>query len=152
LLHSAKGRFLSEVHAVVGAAVLVANALAGGWGAVAWLRKIPSVTFWPLLRVAQALVVVQVLLGLLLLARGQRAADDLHLLYGIAPLVVSVVSEGMRVGAAQRELEGVDDFDSLERREQVSLARRIALSEMGVMTVGALLILTLALRAFQTGG
>jgi hypothetical protein len=152
LLHSAKGRFLSEVHAVVGGAVLAANALVGVWGAVAWLRKTPSVAFWPLLRVAQALVVVQVLLGLLLLARGERAHDDLHLLYGIAPLVVSLVSEGMRIGAAQRELEGVEDFESLERREQVALARRVALNEMGVMTVGALLILTLALRAFQTGG
>ena len=43
-------------------------------------------------------------------------------------------------------------MDALERREQVALARRVALGEMGVMTVGALLILTLALRAFQTGG
>jgi hypothetical protein len=32
------------------------------------------------------------------------------------------------------------------------LATRVALAEMGVMTVGALLILTIALRAFQTGG
>ena len=58
----------------------------------------------------------------------------------------------MRAGVAQRELEGVEDIDALERSEQVALARRVALGEMGVMTVGALLILTLALRAFQTGG
>jgi hypothetical protein len=70
----------------------------------------------------------------------------------VAPLIVSLVSEGMRVGIAQRELEGVEDIDALERSEQVALAKRIALGEMGVMTVGALLILTLALRAYQTGG
>ncbi len=35
-------------------------------------------------------------------------------------------------------------------REQMALARKVALGEMGVMTVGALLILTLALRAYQT--
>jgi hypothetical protein len=58
----------------------------------------------------------------------------------------------MRVGIAQRELEGVEDVDALEHPEQVALAKRVALGEMGVMTVGALLILTLALRAFQTGG
>ena len=58
----------------------------------------------------------------------------------------------MRVGVAQRELEGVEDIDALERSEQVALAKRVALGEMGVMTVGALLILTLALRAYQTGG
>ena len=53
---------------------------------------------------------------------------------------------------AQRELEGVEDVDALERAEQVTLARKVALGEMGVMTIGALLILTLALRAYQTGG
>ena len=42
--------------------------------------------------------------------------------------------------------------DICARAEQVALAKRVALGEMGVMTVGALLILTLALRAFQTGG
>jgi hypothetical protein len=36
--------------------------------------------------------------------------------------------------------------------EQIAVARRVALGEMGVMTVGALLILTLSLRAYQTGG
>ena len=46
----------------------------------------------------------------------------------------------------------MEDLEALERREQVALARRVALGEMGVMTVGALLILTLALRAYQTGG
>lgn len=132
--------------------MLAANALAAAWGALAWSRKEPSVAFWPLLRVAQAFVVVQAVLGLLLLARGDRPNDDLHVLYGVAPLVVSLVSEGMRVGVAQRELEGVEDVDSLDRREQVTIARRVALGEMGIMTVGALLILTLALRAYQTGG
>ncbi len=91
-------------------------------------------------------------MGLLLLARGATAPDGLHVIYGISPLIITLVSEAMRAGVAQRELEGVEDMDALDREEQVSLARRVALGEMGVMTVGALLILTLALRAFQTGG
>jgi hypothetical protein len=57
----------------------------------------------------------------------------------------------MRFGVAQRELEDVEDIEALDRDEQVALARRVALNEMGVMTIGALLILTLALRAYQTG-
>ena len=132
--------------------MLASSAVAGAWGAVAWMRADPSLAFWPLLRVAQAFVTVQAVLGLLLLATGERAPDGLHVAYGIAPLVVSLVSEGMRVGVAQRELEGVADIEALERREQAALARRVALAEMGVMTVGALLTLTLALRAYQTGG
>jgi hypothetical protein len=138
----------------VGIAVLASNLVAAGWGAVGWLRREAraALVFWPLLRVAQATVVVQAVLGLLLLARGASAPDGLHVIYGIVPLFVSLISEGMRVGVAQKELEGVEDVDALERREQVALARRVALGEMGVMTVGALLILTLALRAYQTGG
>jgi hypothetical protein len=139
---------------LLGIAVLLANAVAAGWGAVAWARRDAhgSIVFWPLLRVAQATVVVQAVVGFLLLASGESAPDGLHVIYGVSPLVVSLVSEGMRVGVAQRELEDVDDVDALPRTEQVALARRVALAEMGVMTVGALLILTLALRAYQTGG
>jgi hypothetical protein len=138
----------------VGIAVLAANAAAAGWGAVGWLRKDASmsIVFWPLLRVAQATVVVEATVGFLLLARGASAPDGLHIAYGVAPLVIALVSEGMRVAVAQRELEGVEDLERLERREQVALAKRVALGEMGVMTVGALLIVTLALRAYQTGG
>jgi hypothetical protein len=139
---------------VVGIAVLATNLVAAGWGVIGWLRKDAraSIVFWPLLRLAQATVVIQAVIGFLLVARGASSPDGLHIVYGVAPLVVALVSEGMRVGIAQRELEGVDDLEALERSEQVTLAKRIALGEMGVMTVGALLILTLALRAYQTGG
>ena len=139
---------------VVGIAVLVTNAVAAAWGAIGWLRKDAraSLAFWPLLRVAQATVVIQVVVGFLLLARGASAPDGLHVAYGVSPLVITVITEAMRAGIAQRELEGVEDVDALERGEQVALAKRVALGEMGVMTVGALLIVTLALRAYQTGG
>jgi hypothetical protein len=136
----------------LGIAVLASNAAAAGWGAVSWLRSDPSVWFWYLLRLAQGAVAAQVVVGLLLLARGESAPDGLHIAYGISPLVVTLVSEGLRLAAAQRELEDVPDLDSLERPQQVALARRVALAETGVMTVGALLIVTLALRAYQTGG
>ena len=134
--------------------MLASNLLAAGWGAVGWLRKdaAASIVFWPLLRVAQALVAVQVVVGLLLLARGATAPDGLHVAYGVSLLLITLVSEAMRAGVAQKELEGVPDLDALERSEQVALARRVALGEMGVMTIGALLIVTLALRAYQTGG
>jgi hypothetical protein len=143
---------MAGFHMWLGIGVLASNALAAGWGAVAWLRKRPSLAFWPLLRVAQGFVVVQVVVGLLLLASGRRAGDDLHMVYGIALLVITLVSEGMRVGVAQRALEDVEDVHSLERSEQVAIARRVTLGEMGVLTIGLLLIVTLALRAYQTGG
>jgi hypothetical protein len=145
---------MSGFHMWVGIGVLVSNLVAAGWGGVGWLRRDAraSIVFWPLLRVAQALVVIQVLVGGLLLATGSTAPDGLHVIYGVSPLLITFVSEAMRVGVAQRELEDVGDIDALDRSEQVALARRVALNEMGVMTIGALLILTLALRAYQTGG
>lgn len=139
---------------VLGIAVLASNALAGLWGGAFWLRKEPSVVFWYLLRIAQATVVAQVLLGLGMLAGGERTPDGLHVVYGLAPLVVTLVSEGMRIGVAQTELAGVSDLERLERlerREQAAIARRVVRREMGVMTVGALLIVTLALRAMALG-
>ncbi|HYZ27597.1 MAG TPA: hypothetical protein VE570_00965 [Thermoleophilaceae bacterium] len=152
MLHSAKGRNLKDVHVVVGIAVLATNLLAAVWGAIAWARRDPSVWFWYLLRVAQAVVVVQVTIGLILIATGHRTADELHYAYGISLLVVTLVTEAMRAGAAQRELEDVEDVEALGRDEQRAIARRVVLREMGVMTIGALLVTTLALRAALTGG
>ncbi len=143
---------MTAVHMWIGIAVLATNGAAGVGGAILWLRREIANWFWVLLRLAQAVVAVQVVLGLLLLARGDVSPDGLHVAYGIAPLVITLVSELMRIGAAQRELEGVPDVDALQRSEQIAIARRVALAEIGVMTVGALLILTLALRAYQTGG
>ena len=132
--------------------VLCANALAAGWGGAAWVRREPSVWFWYLLRVAQVTVVAQVAIGLWLLISGNEPRDELHYLYGVAILAVTMVSEGMRVGAAQRELDEVDDVEALDRAEQGALARRVVLREMGVMTIGTLLIVTLALRAGASAG
>jgi hypothetical protein len=66
----------------VGIAVLLTNAVAAGWGAIGWVRHNAraAIAFWPLLRAAQAAVVVQAVLGLLLLARGASAPDGLHVI------------------------------------------------------------------------
>jgi heme A synthase len=129
-----------------------ANAVVAAWGVLAWLKSEPSVWFWYLLRVAQVVVVVQVAVGMWLLISGNQPEDELHYLYGVAILAVTMVSEGMRIGAAQRELDQVDDLDALDQAEQAALARRVVLREMGVMTIGALLIVTLALRAGASAG
>ena len=143
---------MGDFHATMGIVVLCANAAAAAWGAIAWLRKEPSVWFWYVLRVAQVTVVVQVAVGLWLLISGNQPRDELHYLYGVAILAVTMVSEGMRVGAAQRELEGVDDVEALTKEDQRAIALRVVMREMGVMTIGTLLIVTLALRAGASAG
>jgi len=141
----------ADLHMWTGVAVVASSLLAGGWGAVAWLRRRPSVAFWYVLRTAQALVVIQVLLGGLLLLLGREPGDGLHYVYGLLPLLVSVLGEGARAGVAERELEGLD-FEALpaSRRHEVALA--IARDETGIMALSALVIFGLALRAAFVGG
>jgi hypothetical protein len=143
---------MTDLHLALGVAVLVLNLVAGIWGAVAWFGDRPSVAFWYLLRAAQASVVLQVLLGVLLLVAGHQADDPLHYMYGSAPLLVNLFAEGMRAGAAQRELPEGLDFATLGPDEQRTIALRIVRREMGVMTIGALLIVAFAFRAAQVSG
>jgi hypothetical protein len=143
---------MADVHLAVGVLVLVSNLVAGTWGAVAWLANRASVAFWYILRAAQVAVVVQVLLGAVLLTLGHEADEPLHYMYGSAPLLVSLIAEGMRAGSAQREIpEGVA-FETLGATEQRAIALRIVRREMGLMTIAALLIVALAIRAAQTSG
>jgi hypothetical protein len=140
---------MTDVHETFALVALGLNVLAAGWGAYCWSNGIPSTAFYYLLRAAQISVAVQVVLGLILLAQGHHPPNDLHYIYAITPLIVALVCEFLRAGASQTELELVDDPDALPRRERILLARRIVLREMGILTVGLLLVVTLLLRAAQ---
>jgi len=138
-----------SVHVVVGISVIASNLVAGMWGGIAWLRHQPSVGFWYALRMAQALVVLQIVLGAILLLSGREAASGLHYLYGVLPLGVSLFAEAARAGVADRELTGLD-FDSLPKSRQHAVTLAIVRRETGVMAVSALVIVLLALRAATT--
>lgn len=139
------------VHLVVGCAVIVLNLVAFVVGGIAWYRDRPSIPFWYLLRAAQAAVFLQAMLGGLLVFTGHKPDDDLHYLYGILPLVVSLIAEAARTGAAERELGDVD-LEALPEADQQSLAMAIVRREMGIMAVSCGVILFLALRAAGTSG
>jgi hypothetical protein len=142
---------VDTVHLAIGIAVLVTNLVAGAWGAAAWLRHRPSVAFWYLLRVAQATVVLQVITGAILLISGRESPDELHYVYGLLPLLVTLFAEAARSGAAERELTGLD-FDSLPQDRRRLIALAIVRRETGIMAVSALIVLFLALRAAGTSG
>jgi hypothetical protein len=143
---------LAEIHLVAGIVMMALNLVAGVWGAAAWASNRASVSFWYVLRAAQVSVVVQVLLGALLLVAGREATDAIHYMYGTAPLVVNLFAEGMRAGAAQRELPEDVEFEKLPAGEQRAIALRIVRREMGIMTIACLLIVAFALRAAQVSG
>lgn len=145
------------VHVVVGVALLVLNLAAGLLGAWCWYRVEPSPRFWTLLRAGQAAIVVQVLLGALLLALGHKPGDDLHILYGVLPLVVSFVAEQLRIGSADailaaRDYDTAAEVGELPPAEQRVVVLSIVRREMGVMTVACFVVVALALRAATTSG
>lgn len=140
---------MTTVHLIIGVTVLLTNLVAGAWGAEAWLRHRPSVGFWYALRVAQVAVVVQVAIGAILILLDKEAPDELHYLYGVLPLAVSLIAEAIRSGAGERELEGLD-FEALPAARRQAIAQAIVRRETGIMTVSALVVVFLALRAAET--
>jgi hypothetical protein len=142
---------VTAAHVALGTALIVVNLAAGLWGAWCWWRVEPAPGFWPLLRVGQALVVLQAIDGGILVLAG----DDLprlHLVYGLVPIGVAFLAEQLRLTAAdavlaQRNLEGRADVEALPKAEQRSLVLAIVRRETGVMAASALVVAALGIRA-----
>jgi hypothetical protein len=142
---------LAALHLVLGILLTALFAAAGALGAWRWYRVEPSPWFWRLLRAAQAVLVVEVALGGVLLAIGERA-DELHYVYGLLPVAISFVAEQLRVAAAEtvlsaRELPDAQAVGRLPESEQRSVVTAIVRRELGVMVLAALFITGLAVRA-----
>jgi hypothetical protein len=142
---------VTAFHIVLGSALIAVNAIAGLYGAVAWWRHANAPGFWPLLRIGQALVLIQALDGVVLLLMGKEL-PQLHLIYGLVPIAVSFVAEQLRLTAAetvlqQRDLEGRADVEKLPPAEQQLLVRDILRREMGVMAASAVVVALLGVRA-----
>jgi hypothetical protein len=145
---------VTAIHIALGVALIVVNFAAGAWGVWCWWRHEPAARgFWPLLRIGQALVMIEAVDGaILLFVPPTRELPELHLIYGLVPLGVSFIAEQLRLAAAdtvlaQRGLEGRADVEKLPEREQRALVFAIVHREMGVMAASALVVGLLGLRA-----
>jgi hypothetical protein len=142
---------VTAFHIALGVALIAVNGIAGVYGAWAWWRERHAPGFWPLLRIGQALVMVEAVDGAVLLVMG-KDLPQLHLIYGLVPLGVSFVAEQLRLAAAdtvlgQRGLEGRADVERLSAAEQRELVRVIVRREMGVMAASAVVVALLGVRA-----
>ncbi len=140
----------------VGVLAIALNALAALYGGWCWWRASPSPWFWRLLRTAQAVVVVQVALGGVLILIGHRA-KSLHVLYGVLPLLVSLLAEQLRVASAQmildsRGFESAQEVGELPEDEQRGIVVTILQREAGVMALSAVVVVVLLARAAATAG
>jgi hypothetical protein len=146
---------MNEVHIVCGIAAIVLNALAGLWGAWSWWRARPSTSFWRLLRLGQLAVVVEAVAGGIFYLI-HRHVPGLHVLYGVLPLAVSFIAEGLRASSAQLVLDkhghaSAQAVGELPAAQQRAVVVEILRREMGVMTLSALVIVGLLARAAGTG-
>jgi hypothetical protein len=148
--------------AVVAGALVVAavNLLAGALGGWQWYRGDPGdrrmvSAFWLLLRLAQGASVLLAIGVGALAAAGSYGSERLFYLYALLPLAVAFVAEQLRVAAAQTILDqqGLEDaaaVGGLAEDEQRAVVARIVRREIGVMTLSALVVVFLALRAAGT--
>jgi hypothetical protein len=147
---------VKDVHIVVGTLAIVLNALAGVYGAWRYWRVEPDTRlFWLLLRAGQAVVVIEAALGGILELEHHKA-PGLHVLYGLLPLLVAIIAEQLRLASAQmvldaHGLESAPAVGELPADEQRSLVVAILRRELGVMALGALVIVGLLARAAGTG-
>jgi hypothetical protein len=151
-----QGSAVKEVHLVVGVLAIALNGVSGLYGAWRWWRAEPSVWFWRVLRAGQAIVVVQVALGGVLVLIGHKP-PGLHVLYGVVPLLVSVIAEPLRAASAQMVLDArghasAQAVGKLPADEQRGIVVAIIQRELGLMTIAALVVTVLLLRAAQTAG
>jgi hypothetical protein len=156
VLHSGN-RLDIVTHAVVAGALAVAvlNALPGALGAWRWYRCESSRAFWLLLRVGQGSALALALAVGSLAVAGKYSSDRLFYLYALLPLAVGFVAEQLRVISAQtildrRELADAQAVGSLPEQEQRVVVAEIMRRELGVMTLSALVVVFLALRAAST--
>ncbi len=148
--------------AVVACALAVAalNAIPALLGSWIWFRGDPSDprwanAFWISLRVGQgSALVLAIVVGSLAVA-GKSASEGLFYLYALLPLAVAFVAEQLRVASAQtildqRGLAGAAAVGGLPEEEQHGVVAQIVRREMGVMTLSAVVVVFLALRAAGT--
>jgi hypothetical protein len=143
--------------AVVAGALVVAalNAIPGVFGGWRWYRCEASRAFWLLLRVGQGSALTLALAVGALAVAGEYSSDRLFYLYALLPLAVGFVAEQLRVISAQtildrRELADARAVGALPEQEQQVVVAEIMRRELGVMTLSALVVVFLALRAAST--
>lgn len=147
---------MKQVHLVVGVSAITAWGVVALYAAWAWWRTSANPWFWRVLRLAQAVTVIQVALGGVLVVLGHKPAQ-LHVIYGLLPLLVSLVAEALRAASAQTVLDarGYESAQAVGKQppdEQQAVVMAILRREAGLMAIAALVVLVLLLRAAQTAG
>jgi hypothetical protein len=146
---------------------MTAVALAAAWataavsgiaaltGAVSWWRVRHSAAFWVLVRIAQGVAIAQAAVAGVLAALSYDPEDGLYWLYAVLPVAVGFFAEQLRLVSTEQVLErlgleGSESVRDLPEERQRSVVVSILRREMGVMTLAAVVVCFLAVRAVET--
>lgn len=145
---------MTAVHMAVGIAAIALTAATVLLGAWCWWQVRATIWFWRLLRAGQAVIILVVLLGGIDDLVG-RKAPGLHVLYGVLPLLVSLIAEQLRAASAQMVLDArghasAAEVGKLPAEEQRVVVLSIVQREMAVMTLAAIVNVVLLARAAGT--
>jgi hypothetical protein len=146
---------MKQVHLLAAIVVIALWGVVGVWGAWCWWRVRQSQWFWRLLRTAQALIVVQIAIGGVLVVTGHKP-PQIHLIYAVLPLLLSFIAEQLRISSAQmildqRGFESAQEVGTLAQDEQTAIMMAVIRREIGVMALAALVNFVLLGRAAMTG-
>jgi hypothetical protein len=145
---------MKDVHVVLGVIAIGLNVIAALYGGWCYLRLNTGRGFWRVLRAAQLAVVVEAAFGGVLELAGHKTTS-LHVLYGVLPLLVSILAESLRASTAQmvldsRGFESNAEVGQLPAEEQRGLVATIVQREIGVMALSAVVVVVLLARAAAT--
>ena len=145
---------MKDVHVALGVIAIALNVIAALYGGWCYLRLKAGRGFWRVLRLAQVVVVVEAAFGGVLELTG-RKTSSLHILYGVLPLLVSILAESLRASTAQlvldaRGFESNEEVGQLPAEEQRGLVMTILQREIGVMALSAVVVVVLLARAAAT--
>jgi hypothetical protein len=133
--------------AVTGAAALV--------GALSWWLVRQSRSFWVLVRAGQAVAIGQAVVAGVLALLSFDPGDGLYWLYALLPVAVGFFAEQLRIISTEQVLDrmglqGSHAVRELPEERQRSVVVSILRREMGVMTLAAVVVCFLAVRAVET--
>ena len=144
---------MSDLHTDLAYLTIALNALAALIGLVAWLVHKNPKPFWWTLRAGQVLVMLEAVIGATLSLTGHDL-PRLHLIYGLTPIVVSLLAEQLRIVTTptfldRRGLGGGEDVRKLPEAEQRALVDAILQRELAIMASSAAVVALLCLRAAE---
>jgi len=146
---------MTEVALAAAWATAAVTGLAAIVGAVCWWFVRQSRAFWVLVRAGQAVAVLQAIVAGVLALRSFDPPDGLYWLYALLPVLVGFFAEQLRLVSTEQVLErmglaGAEEMRKLPEERQRSIVVSILRRETGVMTLGAIVVCFLAVRAVET--